>query len=177
MSPSYPNSYPPARDCNYIISQPNGTVVYITVIIMDIICQDLSPGSDYIEFRDGMSQDSPLIGRFCGNGKNIPASMQTTQNHLGIRWMKKRIWYLHNRIKIIDKNLIYTDSHQTTWKVALDSSLDMNQLMCPNGVTIVVHVEAISPPQVASWRPHRTQTTTQKVWTASTPLHSRQALQ
>ena len=50
---------------------------------MDIDCNGLP--SDYIEMKDGDSEYSPLMGRFCGNGSNIPKSMQTTQNHLRIR--------------------------------------------------------------------------------------------
>ena len=54
---------------------------------MDIDCQ-----SDYIELRDGNSEDSPLMGTFCGNGSNVPDFMQTTQNNFRIRWKYK---YLH----------------------------------------------------------------------------------
>ena len=50
---------------------------------MDIDCNGLP--SDYIEIRDGDSEDSPQMGRFCGNGSSVPESMQTTQNHLQIR--------------------------------------------------------------------------------------------
>ena len=82
-SPSYPNQYPELADCVYLISQPNGTYVNISFLAMDIDCQGKQ--SDFIEMRDGSSQDSPLMGRFCGNGSNVPAFMQTTQNHLRIR--------------------------------------------------------------------------------------------
>ena len=50
---------------------------------MDIDCRGLP--SDYIEMRDGDSEDSPQMGKFCGNGSNVPESMHTTQNHLRIR--------------------------------------------------------------------------------------------
>ena len=82
-SPSYPDYYPHNTDCIYTISQPNGTYVNISFLSMDISCQGTP--SDYIEMRDGNSEDSPLMGRFCGNGSNVPAFMQTTQNHLRIR--------------------------------------------------------------------------------------------
>ena len=42
-------------------------------------------GSDYIEIRDGSSEDSPLIWKVSGNDNDIPAFMQTTQNFLRIR--------------------------------------------------------------------------------------------
>ena len=82
-SPLYPNPYPTA-DCVYLISQPNGTYVNISFLTMDIDCQGTP--SDYIEMRDGNSEDSPLMARFCGNGSKVPEFMQTTQNHLRIRW-------------------------------------------------------------------------------------------
>ena len=85
-SPSYPNPYPRMADCVYLISQPNGTYVNISFISMDVNCQErYSTGPDYIEMRDGNSEDSPVMGIFCGDGSNVPAFMQTTQNHLRIR--------------------------------------------------------------------------------------------
>ena len=69
--------------CIYLISLPNGTYVNITILSMDIDCQGTP--SDFIELRDGNSEDSPLMGQFCGNGTHIPAFMHTTQNNLRIR--------------------------------------------------------------------------------------------
>ena len=93
-SPSYPNSYPEMADCVYLISQPNGTYVNISLLTMDINCQELSTTgfliSHYIEMRDGISEESALMGRFCGKGKNVPEFMQTTQTHLWIRWERKQ---------------------------------------------------------------------------------------
>ena len=85
-SPSYPNQYPELADCVYLISQPNRTYVNISFITIDIDCQGLTTlTSYYIEMRDGKTEQSPLIGRFCGNGSSIHDFMQTTQNHLRIR--------------------------------------------------------------------------------------------
>ena len=88
-SPSHPNQYPEMTGCVYLISQPNGTYVNISFITMDVDCQEVltSEGlqSDYIELRDGNTEESPLMGRFCGNGSNVPDFMQTTQNHLRLR--------------------------------------------------------------------------------------------
>ena len=92
-SPSYPNQYPELAGCVYLISRPNGTYINISFITMDIDCQEVvtSEGlqSDYIEMRDGKTEESPLMGRFCGNGSNVPNFMQTTQNHLRIRWKEE----------------------------------------------------------------------------------------
>ena len=82
-SPSYPHPYPNMADCNYIISQPSGKYINISFVRMDLICN--AAGSDYIEIRDGNAWDSFLMGTFCGNGSNIPASIQTTQNDMRLR--------------------------------------------------------------------------------------------
>ena len=85
-SPSYPDIYPDNADCIYTITQSNGAYVNISSLTMDVDCQEMErTPSDYIEMRDGSSQDSPLMGLFCGNGSNVPDFMQTTQNHLRIR--------------------------------------------------------------------------------------------
>ena len=96
-SPSHPNAYPDLANCVYLISQPSGKYINISFRTMDISCQGFinnsgalertSMTSDYIELRDGNSEDSSLLGRgiFCGNGSKLPNSMQTTQNHLRIR--------------------------------------------------------------------------------------------
>ena len=86
-SPSYPNAYPELADCVYLISQPNGTYVNISIISLDIDCQGTH--SDFIEIRDGNSEGSPLMGRFCENGSHVPDFMQTTQTQLRIRGVNK----------------------------------------------------------------------------------------
>ena len=69
--------------CVFLIEQPNGTFVNISIITMDINCHGTP--SDYIEMRDGNSEEAPLIGKFCGNQSNVPAFMTTSQNHMIIR--------------------------------------------------------------------------------------------
>ena len=89
LSPSYPNEYPELADCVYLISQPNGTYVNISFLSMDIDCKKIQTSgglkADYIELRDGNSENSPLMARFCGNNNNVPYFFQTTQNNLRIR--------------------------------------------------------------------------------------------
>ena len=85
-SPSYPNEYPEMAECVYLITQPSGTYVNISFLSMDIDCQGPTPlTSDYMELRDGNSEESPLMARLCGNGSNIPDIIQTTHNHLRLR--------------------------------------------------------------------------------------------
>ena len=164
-SPSYSNSYPQLANCIYLISQPNQAYVNISLITMDIDCPD------YIEMRDGNYEDSTLMGRFCGNGCNVPAFMQTTQNHLWIRWsrQKKSLYNfpLHSSL---------SDSSPTLLRVAWHSSFDTNLPMCLNGHSVLVHVEAASQPQLVFSLHHPTLATTQGVQTASTlsPSHLEQ---
>lgn len=79
-SPSYPDEYPLNAECIYIISQPAKTFIQLTIRMFDLgmyICT----GS--LEIRDGRSEDSQLIGTFCGS--TFPGVIQLTQNQL---WMK-----------------------------------------------------------------------------------------
>ena len=123
-SPSYPEKYPNYADCIYTISQPNGSYVNISFLTMDINCQGARSG--YVELRDGDSRDSPLMGRFCGDGSNVPDSMQTTQNSLMIRLQKK----LLDQIVILLFTITFFSGSfptSTTWDsmiLILDSSLN-----------------------------------------------------
>ena len=63
----------------------------------------------------------------------------------------------------------FLDSSPTLLRVAMDSSLNMNQQMYLNGPSEVGHVEADSQPKTASSPLHPTQTTTQTMQTAYTP--------
>ena len=64
--------------------------VNLTILMFDtydIDCETTifsDEGYDYLEIRDGNSEKSPLIGRFCGN--NIPSSLHSTSNYMWIRY-------------------------------------------------------------------------------------------
>ena len=82
-SPAYPEKYPHGRNCTYLITQPFGSYINMTIIDMDIDCNIIE--SDNLEIRDGHSGKSPKIAEVCGNGSNIPSFMVTSQNSLRIR--------------------------------------------------------------------------------------------
>ena len=88
ISPWYPKYYPPGLECTYIISQPKESVVNLTILFMDIDCQETGTTSDYLEVRDGKFDNSPVMGRICGTGSSVPASIQTTQNYMRIMYVK-----------------------------------------------------------------------------------------
>ena len=60
-------------------------VVNLTILLIDIDCQETGTISDVLEFRDGMFENSPIIARICGTGSNVNSSIQTTQNYMRIR--------------------------------------------------------------------------------------------
>ena len=81
-SPSFPKSYPGNADCIYTISNPNGTPITLKFLNMDI--EDHSSCRwDYLEIRNGGSEDSPLLGKLCGN--EIPAPIHSTQGSIWIK--------------------------------------------------------------------------------------------
>ena len=87
-SPSFPGQYPYNAECHYKIVQQSGTYINLNITYMDI---ETWPGKeaqcqietgDYLEIKDGLSDDSPLIGRFCGNQST---SIISTSNFLSMR--------------------------------------------------------------------------------------------
>ena len=83
-SPSYPTNYPDLANCTYVVTLPPERYIKLTIYKIDIHCP--SPELDYLEMRDGNSEDSPLMVRFCGNGTHIPAYLVTSQNSLWMRY-------------------------------------------------------------------------------------------
>ena len=82
-SPSYPDTYPSSKDCVYTISRPVGNAIVLKFASIDIYGYDNCAYGDSLEVRDGISNDSPLLGRLCG--MEIPVPIQTSQNKL---WMR-----------------------------------------------------------------------------------------
>ena len=67
VSPEYPEVYPAGMKCTYYISQPKGMCVGIRFIDLEIDCKNMYSTSDSLEIWDGISEDSQLLGKFCGN--------------------------------------------------------------------------------------------------------------
>ena len=85
-SPSYPGNYLDNEDCTYTILQPNGIVIQLKFLSMDIEYYGRwgqNCYNDYLEIRDGPLANSPLLEKLCGS--EVPASIQSSQNQL---WMK-----------------------------------------------------------------------------------------
>ena len=82
-SPSYPRDYPAKADCIYTISQPTGTIIQLNFLSMDIETHSTCK-LDYLEIRDGSSNNSPPLSKLCGN--EVPVFIHSSQNQLWMKW-------------------------------------------------------------------------------------------
>nr|XP_023646366.1 cubilin [Paramormyrops kingsleyae] len=82
-TPYHPNSYPHDKTCEWVINQPQGSVVTLTFLAFDV--EDNSQCLfDYVEVRDGPTSSSTLIGQYCGS--QMPPMLQSTQRSMYVRF-------------------------------------------------------------------------------------------
>uniref|UniRef100_A0A8C2FPT7 Metalloendopeptidase n=1 Tax=Cyprinus carpio TaxID=7962 RepID=A0A8C2FPT7_CYPCA len=81
-SPNYPDDYRPNKVCTWKIIVPQGFHVGLVFQSFETEKHD-NCAYDYLELRDGDSENSPLLGRFCGYEK--PDDIKSSSNQL---WMK-----------------------------------------------------------------------------------------
>ncbi|TWW71482.1 Cubilin Precursor [Takifugu flavidus] len=81
-SPYHPNAYPHNKNCEWVISQPEGYVVTLNFLSFDV--EGGSCSYDFVEVRDGSMSSSPLLGTYCG--VEIPPRLQSTQRSMYIRF-------------------------------------------------------------------------------------------
>uniref|UniRef100_A0A672RLF0 Metalloendopeptidase n=1 Tax=Sinocyclocheilus grahami TaxID=75366 RepID=A0A672RLF0_SINGR len=82
QSPNYPDDYRPNKVCVWKITVAQGYHVGLTFQSFEIERHD-NCAYDYLEVRDGNSESSPLLGRFCGYDK--PDDIKSSSNQI---WMK-----------------------------------------------------------------------------------------
>ncbi|XP_078095368.1 bone morphogenetic protein 1-like [Mustelus asterias] len=82
QSPNYPDDYRPSKVCIWRIRVSDSFHVGLTFQSFEIERHD-SCAYDYLEVRDGSTDESPLIGRYCGYDK--PDDIKSSSNKL---WMK-----------------------------------------------------------------------------------------
>ncbi|KAK2093793.1 Bone morphogenetic protein 1 [Saguinus oedipus] len=82
QSPNYPDDYRPSKVCIWRIQVSEGFHVGLTFQSFEIERHD-SCAYDYLEVRDGHSESSPLIGRYCGYEK--PDDVKSSSSRL---WLK-----------------------------------------------------------------------------------------
>lgn len=74
-SPGYPNNYPTGLDCDWSIGVPEGEVIQVHVI--DLQLED-DCSKDYLLIRNGRSSQSPVLGKFCGSQTIAPIFTSTS---------------------------------------------------------------------------------------------------
>ena len=57
---------------------------YINIVFQEF---EIQCGNAYLDVRDGPNEDSPLVGRFCGDRTNTIVSLQSTKKYLWIRYL------------------------------------------------------------------------------------------
>ncbi|CDW53687.1 cubilin [Trichuris trichiura] len=94
-SPDYPNPYRKNLDCIWIIESPSGTRVQLDFNSDEFDLEsysmdensDMTCWSDYLEVRDGATQTSRLLGKYCG-GKP-PGTVKSSSNFIWIRFVSE----------------------------------------------------------------------------------------
>ncbi|XP_055914850.1 cubilin homolog [Eupeodes corollae] len=80
QSPGWPDEYYESSDCIWVISAPLGNKIELIPRNFSLEASFRDCSDDYLEIRNGMSEQSPLIGRFCGY--DIPPHIPSFTNHL-----------------------------------------------------------------------------------------------
>ncbi|XP_018321358.1 bone morphogenetic protein 1-like isoform X2 [Agrilus planipennis] len=83
-SPNYPEDYQPNKECIWRITVPEDYQVALKFQSFEVENHD-NCVYDYVEVRDGIGMESPLIGVFCGY--KIPPDIRSTSNHLLIKFV------------------------------------------------------------------------------------------
>ncbi|XP_017081199.1 cubilin homolog [Drosophila eugracilis] len=85
-SPNWPKKYGASQKCEWIIKAPFGHRLELVVhnFTMEDTEYDGTCQSDWLEIRNGDSETSPLIGRYCG--KNIPSRLPSFGNALYLKY-------------------------------------------------------------------------------------------
>ncbi|XP_053120680.1 cubilin [Hemicordylus capensis] len=84
MSPYWPNSYLNNRQCIYIIRLPPGEKIYLNFTHLDLEIHPPGCSWNYVEVRDGDTEISPLINKFCGNV--VPSAIISNTNSLWVKF-------------------------------------------------------------------------------------------
>ncbi|XP_061178089.1 cubilin-like [Saccostrea echinata] len=84
MSPNYPAVYPHNVDCVWTILVPATETVQVDFEENFNIENHPNCNFDFVEFRDGGTANSQLIGRYCGSTR--PSTVKSTENVLYVRF-------------------------------------------------------------------------------------------
>ena len=84
VSPHFPN-VAGNFECIYTISQPERAFNKLKIDHFDLGQWEDGCNSSYLEVRDGSSETSSPIGRYCGNLSDLNSSLASTQSKI---WLK-----------------------------------------------------------------------------------------
>ncbi|XP_004625741.1 tolloid-like protein 2 [Octodon degus] len=84
QSPNYPDDYRPSKECVWRITVSDGFHVGLAFQAFEIERHD-SCSYDYLEIRDGPTEENALIGRFCGYEK--PEDVKSSSNMLWVKFV------------------------------------------------------------------------------------------
>lgn len=84
QSPNYPEEYRSNKECVWRITVPEGFQVALKFQSFEIENHD-NCAYDYLEIRDGKSEDSTILGKFCGN--KIPNEIRGSSNYLFVKFI------------------------------------------------------------------------------------------
>nr|CAB3264299.1 Tolloid protein [Phallusia mammillata] len=84
QSPNYPDDYRPDKECVWTVNVDEGFQVGLSFQSFKVERHDTC-SYDYLEVRDGSTEDSELIGRFCGYDR--PDDIKSTGNTLWIKFV------------------------------------------------------------------------------------------
>ena len=82
-SPSFPDGYESNQDCVYRVSSHAGTYIELSTVAFEVESPDSGVIYDYLEVRDGNSEESQVIGKF--SGYSIPAQIHSSHNGIWLR--------------------------------------------------------------------------------------------
>ena len=84
LSPGFPNAAG-NYDCIYTIFQSEWATTKLEIDHFDIGEWVDGCELNFLEVRDGITDTSPLMGKFCGRLTDITSSLTSTQNEIWIR--------------------------------------------------------------------------------------------
>ncbi|CAK1578706.1 unnamed protein product [Parnassius mnemosyne] len=99
-SPGWPNTYEPNRDCIWTITVPFGQQIMLNISQFDLErpIRDKCDLGDFLEIKNGASENTPLIGKYCGSFKS--KRILSTANSLYLHFHSD--YYLSGRGFIIE---------------------------------------------------------------------------
>ncbi|KAF6197504.1 hypothetical protein GE061_020135, partial [Apolygus lucorum] len=95
-SPNYPNMPPPHSECTWQFFAPNSETIHIEFLDRFDLSSSYDCENEYLELRDGSTELSPLLGKFCYS--TPPPFVMTEGNALFIKYFTD-VQYPNNGFK------------------------------------------------------------------------------